>query len=152
MTLQIMSDHVYTQLGVAISVTGIAQARANILRVLKNCSRFSECNCCSLKNVCVCYFWTCVGLYRESSILSHAAWRFYCRAVHCSLYVHWIIRVFIASWSACAQNCNTSLYRTVLSKPNPTCIRCSSFPVDNCNSWISLWNDRDVRRGLYKCK
>jgi len=28
MTLQIMSDHVYTQLGVAISVTGIAQARA----------------------------------------------------------------------------------------------------------------------------
>ena len=29
MTLQIMSDHVYTQLGVAISVTGIAQAREN---------------------------------------------------------------------------------------------------------------------------
>jgi len=30
MTLQIMSDHVYTQLGVAISVTGIAQARATV--------------------------------------------------------------------------------------------------------------------------
>jgi len=30
MTLQIMSDHVYTQLGVAISVTGIAQARSFI--------------------------------------------------------------------------------------------------------------------------
>jgi len=27
MTLQIQSDHVYTQLGVAISVTGIAQVR-----------------------------------------------------------------------------------------------------------------------------
>ena len=31
MTLQIMSDHVYTQLGVAISVTGIAQARTNYI-------------------------------------------------------------------------------------------------------------------------
>jgi len=37
MTLQIMSDHVYTQLGVAISVTGIAQARTNyILHVYSN--------------------------------------------------------------------------------------------------------------------
>ena len=34
MTLQIMSDHVYTQLGVAISVTGIAQARTNAMLLL----------------------------------------------------------------------------------------------------------------------
>ena len=31
MTLQIQSDHVYTQLGVAISVTGIAQVPLEII-------------------------------------------------------------------------------------------------------------------------
>jgi len=33
MTLQIQSDHVYTQLGVAISVTGIAQVRSTLPRL-----------------------------------------------------------------------------------------------------------------------
>jgi len=53
MTLQIMSDHVYTQLGVAISVTGIAQARAtvHISYVYWNCSWFSECNLQSIVHV-----------------------------------------------------------------------------------------------------
>ena len=34
MTLQIQSDHVYTQLGVAISVTGIAQVCVCVLQML----------------------------------------------------------------------------------------------------------------------
>ena len=41
MTLQIMSDHVYTQLGVAISVTGIAQVRGSP-RLKKQAKLFSS--------------------------------------------------------------------------------------------------------------
>ena len=33
MTLQIQSDHVYTQLGVPVSVTGVAQVTLHLLRV-----------------------------------------------------------------------------------------------------------------------